>query len=613
MLSPAFLDELRARTTLSQVVGRRVKLQRAGREFKACCPFHNERTPSFHVNDEKGFYHCFGCSAHGDAIRFLTETSGLSFIDAVKELAGAAGLEVPAPDPRAQARAERATGLIDVTEAAAAWFEEQLASPEGSTARAYLERRGISPSQRARFRLGFAPDSRGKLRGALSRFGDEALIEAGLLIKPDNGRDPYDRFRGRLIIPIMDARGRTIAFGGRILGEGEPKYLNSPETPLFDKGRTLFNLHRAAPAARESGRLIVVEGYLDAIALDGAGVAEAVAPLGTALTETQLALLWRVVPRPLLSFDGDAAGQRAAAKAVVRALPAIAPDRSLGFVTLPAGQDPDDLVRVGGRAAVDAAFAEPEPLAARLWHDAQAAEPLTSPEARAGLKQRLMEQVGLIGDRDVREQYRGEMLRRFDEAMPKRAPFVPGGGRASFTPGRGRWSPPPPRPRGPPLPDTELRELSALFVGLCRFPEVAAEHLEELTALPLAHPRLVAARDALVGAALEGQLEPERLRPISAELSSLGGERRAGYLFLRDGADGEAAAGQLRTMLSLMCVKSALSRAQAEATRRWVESGAEGDWDEQQRIVAAVSRVEQDLIDLMRREADRALAEQGEA
>ena len=258
-LSAQFLDELRQRTSLSTLIGRSVKLVKAGREFKACCPFHNEKSPSFYVNDDKGFYHCFGCSAHGDAIRFLTEAKGLSFIDAVKELAQAAGMELPAPDPRAAERNEQHAGLYDVLTGAAAWFEEQLAGVEGAVARAYLHKRGISDRLAKAFGIGFAPDSRGKLKTALKGFGESRLIETGLLILVEE-KEPYDRFRGRVMIPIKDARGRVIAFGGRVLDGGEPKYLNSPDTPLFDKGRTLFNLDRAGPASRKSGRIIVVEG-----------------------------------------------------------------------------------------------------------------------------------------------------------------------------------------------------------------------------------------------------------------------------------------------------------------------------------------------------------------
>ena len=292
-LTPQFLDELRARTSLSTLVGKTTKLTKAGREYKGCCPFHNEKTPSFYVNDDKGFYHCFGCSAHGDAIRWMTDQRGLPFMDAVKELAQSAGLELPAMDRQSAEKAERAKGLHEAMADAAAWFVEQLGGIAGTEARALLDRRGITPETARAFGMGFAPDSRGKLKTALKTYGDAMLVESGMLIQVE-GKDPYDRFRGRLMIPIRDARGRTIAFGGRILDQGEPKYLNSPETPLFDKGRTLYNLDRASAASRKAGRVIVVEGYMDVIALAQAGIGEAVAPLGTALTEPQLERLWRM-------------------------------------------------------------------------------------------------------------------------------------------------------------------------------------------------------------------------------------------------------------------------------------------------------------------------------
>ncbi|MBA3055770.1 MAG: DNA primase, partial [Sphingomonadales bacterium] len=309
-LSPQWLDELRSRLTLSSVIGRTTRLTKAGHEFKACCPFHNEKSPSFTVNDEKGFYHCFCCGAHGDTIRWMTDQRGLSFMDAVKELAAEAGLEVPAPDPHmARVTAQRET-LHDVMKAAQDWFVAELAGPAGARARAYLATRGFDAHTVTRFGFGFAPEGRQALKAGLGAFPEEKLLEAGLRIAVE-GKEPYDRFRGRLMLPIEDARGRVIAFGGRILDAAKtdaPKYLNSPDTPLFDKGRTLYNLHRAGPAARQSGRMIVVEGYMDVIALAAAGFPEAVAPLGTALTEQQLALLWRVVETPILCFDGDAAG-----------------------------------------------------------------------------------------------------------------------------------------------------------------------------------------------------------------------------------------------------------------------------------------------------------------
>lgn len=369
-LPQSFLDEVRARTSLQQLVGKTVRLKKAGNEWQACCPFHNEKTPSFYVNDDKAFYHCFGCSAHGDAIRWLTDHEGMDFLDAVRQLAEAAGMEMPAREER---RDPRADGMHGLTERAAGWFETQLRGLAGGEARAYLERRGIDDALARQFRLGFAPDSYSRLRSDFKDAGDEALIAAGLLANPEGDREPYDRFRGRVIFPIEDAKGRPIAFAGRILGQGEPKYLNSPETALFDKGRTLFNLHRAAPLARKAGRLIAVEGPMDVIGLTRVGIGETVAPQGTALTEAQIAAMWRIVPAPILFFDGDAAGRKAAVRAAIRALPGLEPGRTLSFVVMAAGQDPDDLARGGGKEAVEAVLARAVPLADLLWaheHDA---------------------------------------------------------------------------------------------------------------------------------------------------------------------------------------------------------------------------------------------------
>ena len=518
-LSPQFLDELRARTLLSALVGKSAKLTKAGREYKACCPFHNEKTPSFYVNDEKGFYHCFGCQAHGDAIRWLTDARGLPFMDAVKELADAAGIEMPAPDPQAKARAERALGLYEAMEAAQAFFEEQYGGLEGGEARAYLQKRGISEETRKRFGFGFAPDSRGKLKTALKAFGNEKLIEGGLLIQPDDDREPYDRFRGRLTFPIRDRRGRVIAFSARILGPGEPKYLNSPETPIFDKGRNLFNLDRAAPAARAANRVIVVEGQMDVIALDQAGIGEAVAPLGTALTDMQLALLWQMTPTPILCFDGDSAGQKAAVRGAMRALPHLAPGRSLAFATLPAGQDPDDLIRANGPGALEALLAAPEALVDRLWRHEREAEPLDTPEQRAGLKRRLLGLSSEIGDPDVRDQYRAELLRRFDETVrPPRREWQPN------APGRGagRRFQAPPRPASDAARAVGASGLNpsvarAVLDGLTRYPALIAEHAEAIAALPLASGEDRKRRDLLLDAAFtHDSLDPAALDTILA-------------------------------------------------------------------------------------------------
>ena len=426
-LTPQWLDELRARTTLSALIGRTVKVTKAGREFKACCPFHNEKTPSFTINDEKGFYHCFGCSAHGDAIRWMTDQRGLSFMDAINELASEAGMEVPAPDPKTAKQAEARAGLHDVMAAAQDHFVAALAGLEGAGAREYLARRGMTADTIKAFGFGFAHNSRTALKTALKEFGVPMLVEAGLLIAIDD-KEPYDRFRGRLMIPIRDPRGRVIAFGGRILGEGEPKYLNSPDTPLFDKGRTLYNLDRCSPASRQTGRVIVVEGYMDVIAIAQAGFADAVAPLGTALTEQQIQMLWRMTEKPLLCFDGDAAGQKAALRAALRALPLLKPGHSLQFVTLPEGQDPDDLVKKSGPKALAALLDASEPLVERLWRSEVAAGSLTTPEDRAGLKQRLGVHLASIADSEIRRHYADAFRERFDTlfAAKPRAPFVPG-------------------------------------------------------------------------------------------------------------------------------------------------------------------------------------------
>jgi DNA primase len=496
-LTPQWLDELRARISLSGLIGRTVRVTKAGREFKACCPFHNEKSPSFTINDDKGFYHCFGCGAHGDAIRWMTEHQGLPFMDAVKELAAMASMDMPAPDRQAAQRAEAAKTLHDAMAAAQDFFVRNLAGDGGRAARAYLATRGFPASIVETFGFGFAPDSRGALKSALAGFGTEHLVEAGLLIAVEE-REPYDRFRGRLMLPIHDTRGRVIAFGGRILTAGKsdaPKYLNSPDTPLFDKGRTLYNLHRAAPSARSSGRMVVVEGYMDVVALAAAGITEAVAPLGTALTEDQIERLWQVVPCPVLCFDGDAAGQRAARRAVTRALPLLKPGHSLSIVTLPGGMDPDDIVKSQGPAAMEALLARGLSLIEALWMAERDSGALATPEDKAGLKQRLIEATETIRHPDIRALYRRDLLDRFGAlAYParERAPQQPRSAparRGSKGP-NGRWQPP-----EPPLPAENLTQmqkvgqtlltlrplLAAVLLGLIADPRLIARHGEQLT------------------------------------------------------------------------------------------------------------------------------------
>ena len=539
-IPPGFLDELRARVSLGTVVGRRVKLTRAGRELKGCCPFHNEKSPSFFVNEDKAFYHCFGCGVHGDVIRFVVEQEGLSFRDAVASLAAEAGLPMPAESAASREREQVQAGLHDVTGAAAAWFSDQLAGSGGETARAYLKQRGIDSKMAQTFGLGFAPDSRSRLRAALGSLGIDKLVETGLLIAPeaapgdgpDEGRsspsdntakssEPYDRFRGRLVFPIRDPRGRVIGFGGRILGDGQPKYLNSPDTPLFDKGRTLYNLDRAAPVARKSGRLLVVEGYMDVIGLAQAGIADAVAPLGTALTEMQLQLLWRVVPEPILCFDGDAAGQRAGLRAALRALPLLEPGHSLRFATLPAGQDPDDLVRAGGAAAMEALCAAAEPLVDRLWKSETEGGDLSTPERRAALLAALEAHAAAIAHPELKRLYRSELRDRFYQrfARPAASTRAPGPrfSRAPVSPGVLR-----PDNR----PDVGAAMLRQVLVAVVQRPQLIETVFEQLAALTtadatsarllavtldaaIAEPNLDAAqlRAALTAAGLEAALD----------------------------------------------------------------------------------------------------------
>ncbi|HXV24818.1 MAG TPA: DNA primase [Alphaproteobacteria bacterium] len=484
---PSFLDELRARLTLSSIVGRRVRLQRRGREHLGLCPFHNEKTPSFTVNDDKAFFHCFGCGAHGDVISFVMRTEGLGFPEAVERCAQEAGLEVPATSPQERAKAERQATLHAALEAAADWFERQLQGPEGRGGLAYLRERGLSDEAIARFRLGFAPDSRGALKTALIRQGvpEPLLLEAGLLIRPpeDNPGPTYDRFRRRIIFPIADRRGRIIAFGGRILGEGEPKYLNSPETPLFHKGRTLYGLAQARKPAQEKGEVIVAEGYMDVIAMSEGGFANTVAPLGTALTEEHLRQLWRLAPEPILCFDGDAAGQRAAARAAERALPHLVPGFSLRFALLPAGLDPDDLIRSQGAQPLAEILGAAEPLVDRIWALEAASRRLDTPERRAGFRAALRARVGVISDPTVRRDYAAEMERRLE---------------GQFGTGRERQERRRPRASGPTFAGGEAarrgvaglirRQQEILLATLINHPELLAECAEEAARLGFPGP-----------------------------------------------------------------------------------------------------------------------------
>jgi DNA primase len=410
--TPQFLDELRLRTGLAELVGKRVRLVRKGHEHSGLCPFHKEKTPSFTLNEEKGFYHCFGCGAHGSAIDFVMNMDGLSFPEAVERLAQDAGLEVPVDTPQERERAKQRQTLYDVVEAACAYFEQQLRMPEGRAALDYLRGRDLDDATIAKFRLGFAPDGRGALKAALRRqdISDEQMIAAGLIIQPeDEAREAYDRFRDRVIFPITDKRGRVIAFGGRIMaGEAEKKaakYLNSPETALFHKGHVLYNMANAARASRDNGTIIVTEGYMDVIALSRAGFENAVAPLGTALTEEQIAELWKAVREPVLCFDGDNAGARAQSRAAERALALLKPGYALRFATLPSGEDPDTLISTQGADAMADIIARAEPLSDVLWRLETGGRLPKTPEARASIQKALEDHARRIADPTVRAHF----------------------------------------------------------------------------------------------------------------------------------------------------------------------------------------------------------------
>jgi DNA primase len=413
--TPQFLDELRARLPVSEVVGRRVKLRMAGREWKGLSPFNKEKTPSFTVSDDKGFYHDFSSGKHGNIFDFMMETEGVSFPEAVERLAEMAGVPLPAYSPEAEARDERRKTLYDIVELAAGFFQSTLASRNGARGRGYLADRGLGSATQLKFRLGYASAERYALKEHLgaAKIPVEDMIEAGLIVAGEDIPVPYDRFRDRIMFPISDWRGRVIAFGGRALEkEVSAKYLNSPETPLFHKGATLYNIAAARKAAHEGARVIAVEGYVDVIAMVMAGYEGTVAPLGTALTAEQLALMWRLNDEPILCFDGDDAGRRAAYRALDIALPLLKPGKSLKLATLPDGQDPDDLARSGGREAIEDVLGAARPLAHVLWARETEQGSFDTPERRAALEARIGEVTNAIGDESVRRYYRQDFSAR---------------------------------------------------------------------------------------------------------------------------------------------------------------------------------------------------------
>lgn len=510
-----YIEELKARLRPSDIIGRSVKLKRQGREFVGLSPFSKEKSPSFFVNDDKGFFHDFSSGKHGDVISFLQETERLSFVEAVSRLAAEAGMALPAEDPQAAEREQKRQGLADWMDLAQKWFAANLRRSVGKATRDYLERRGLPEDQWDRFGLGYAPNDREGLKQALiqrgARPGD--LVEAGMLIAPEGGGQPYDRFRDRLMFPILDARGRIVSFGGRAMNpDDRAKYLNGPESPLFHKGSTLYGLPEArrilgAEKRGEQG-IIVVEGYMDVIACQRAGL-PAVAPMGTALTEEQMAVLWRVSSEPVLCFDGDAAGQRAAYRAIDRALPLLKPDRSFRICLLEGGQDPDDVLREKGAPALRQMLATTRPFAEVLFQKEAEADPLDTPERRAGLKARLRQAASTIQDRDLSEQYRATLFDRFDATFPR----VGGRPLAQAANGRAGWRGKAPA-AGQTLEGAEaMQSLSrsigpvaaALAHGAVEDPERMQDHLEAISAHGFGDPALDGLSQTLVSLSLSGQ------------------------------------------------------------------------------------------------------------
>lgn len=491
-LPPSFLDELRARLPVSEVVGQRVRLTRAGREHKGLCPFHKEKSPSFTVNDDKGFFHCFGCGAHGDIIGFVMQHDQMAFMEAVEQLAGQAGLHVPAPSPQASAEEARRKGLNELVECACQFFQDQLADRSGQQARDYLDRRGLDTGSIAKFRLGYAPSDSGALIGHLKAagFDEEAILAVGLARRPDDGRAPYAFFRNRLMFPVADRRDRVVAFGARLLQGDGPKYINSPDSPIFHKGQMLYGMAGARQAAGKGHGIIVAEGYMDVIALVREGFAGAVAPLGTAVTEDQIRLLWRLTETPVLCFDGDDAGRRAAWRAVERLLPMLQPDKSARIAFLPDGEDPDSLLNRQGRQGMKDVLGATLSVADLVWRQELTAHALDTPEGRAGLRAGLDRQAQRIEDEAVRQFYRQDLRNRLEQAFPWR-----GGGRRGSKPGK-PFETPGARPRRPR--SAVLNRATAMLATIVNHPALFAEVEEDLAMVDIADRALDAMRRDIV-------------------------------------------------------------------------------------------------------------------
>ena len=474
-----FIDELRARVSIADVVGAKVKLTKKGREYQGLCPFHNEKTPSFTVNESKGFYHCFGCGAHGDIIKFEMEANGLPFIDALQKLAHQAGLQMPQLSAKDKKEEDERKSLYEIMETACAFFERELRMPDGASGLKYFtEKRGLSPETLKKFRLGFAPNNNALMAHLKAQGIDEKdMKELGLIAIPeDTSRRPHDFFRNRVMIPITNKQGKIIAFGGRVMEKIEPKYLNSPDTPIFNKRRNLYNLDKAREVAYKEKKLIICEGYMDVIALDRYGFGYAVAPLGTALTEEQIAEAWRVCPEPILCLDGDSPGVKAAMRAVDRVLPMLKAGYSLQFLFLPDNQDPDEYLQAHGHDSFAALMRKTSPLIDILWRKYTENEDSSTPEKKALIEKTLLSEVAKIGDATVRSYYAQEIRSRIYAAFRR-------------TPWQQPAAPVPPAPRMPVPPTPKMPETPPAHLDDIPLPEVAPQHRKPQPDHPSQAPR----------------------------------------------------------------------------------------------------------------------------
>lgn len=578
---PSVLEEIKARLPVSAVVGKRVRLAKAGREWKGLSPFNAEKTPSFFVNDQKGSFFDFSSGKNGDIFKFVMETEGLSFPEAVEKLASEAGVPLPKVSFEAQAQEEKRKGLHEVVELAAAFFEAELQAERGGQARRYLAGRGLEGKARQLFRIGYAPPDRFALRDHLAGKGvsAELMMEAGLLVHGDEIAVPYDRFRDRIMFPIHDARGRVIAFGGRAMSaEVSAKYLNSPETPLFHKGGLLFNHHNARKAAHDTGQVIVVEGYVDVIAMTLSGFPQVVAPLGTALTEDQLGLLWRMADEPVVCLDGDKAGRKAASRAIDLALPMLEPGKSLAFALLPEGQDPDDLARSGGQAAIAEVLGAAKHFVDMLWSREFEASQLDTPERRAAFERRLKEPLGQIRDEATRRHYRREIDERIGRLFAAAAPPARfegrsghGGGFSGGRGGRSGFGPAAARPNLPLRASPQLARSPLLhrqrgenpreafiLLALASHPDLVMRCVDEIAELSLDGPAAERFRQALLDAALEGGFDREtfarrleQARVMEAQAALLAVTGPAERLRLVQTADPESVFDSIRQALVL--------------------------------------------------------------